>query len=214
MPTSSEARTEANRANAQHSTGPRTDAGKQSSSQNAVKHGLNSPNVLIRPGESEAYEQFEANLRRNIEPVGALEEDLFDKLRHAAWNLRRLRQLEESLLLGYDDPFTGEEASRKMNSYARHTARFERVYRNAVRDLRQLQTNRQLAVQATGSGPITITATTSVAKLLKRTQQELKKGPSEPESSLDSDEFSSSQDELEVFIAAHRKAKGANSTAD
>jgi hypothetical protein len=43
-------RAQTNRANAEHSTGPRTDSGKQRSSQNALKHGLNSakPRAALR----------------------------------------------------------------------------------------------------------------------------------------------------------------------
>ena len=37
---------EANRRNAQNSTGPRTEAGKQRSSRNAVRHGLTAETVI------------------------------------------------------------------------------------------------------------------------------------------------------------------------
>ena len=43
----------ANRTNAQRSTGPRTDAGKHKSSQNALSHGLYSTQTLL-PGEDPA----------------------------------------------------------------------------------------------------------------------------------------------------------------
>ena len=38
---------DANRANAQHSTGPKTAEGKKRSSLNAIRHGLNSQAVLL-----------------------------------------------------------------------------------------------------------------------------------------------------------------------
>ena len=41
----------ANRAIALHSTGPKTEAGKQHSSQNAIKHGFYSKSFLIRDDE-------------------------------------------------------------------------------------------------------------------------------------------------------------------
>jgi hypothetical protein len=166
---------EANRANASHSTGPRTPAGKRSSSQNAVKHGLNSPHLLVREDEREAFDQFEHELRVELLPATPLENDICAKLVHASWNLRRLRQLEDALFLHCDDPFTDQDAASKMNSYARHTARFERVYRNALRDLRQLQTDRALTVQASRSAPVELTALTDIAKVLKQTHRELPK---------------------------------------
>lgn len=168
-------RLEANRTNAQHSTGPRTPEGKSRISQNALKHGLNSPHILVREEEREAFGQFKANLRTQLLPAGALEEDLFARLLHASWNLRRLRQLEEVLLVDYDDPFTHPEAERKMNSYARHTSRFERTYRNVLRDLRQLQTDRGLAVQSMKSAPVELTVLTDIAKLLKQSHREFPK---------------------------------------
>jgi hypothetical protein len=210
---SSRARRKANRANARLSTGPRTEAGKQQSSQNALKHGLNASKPLVHPGENESFRRLEHNLHAQLLPFGALEEDLFAKLLHASWCLRRIRHLEEELFGHFGDPFTHPEAERQMNSYARHAARFERVYRNTLRDLRQLQTDRNLAVQATGSGPIHVTAVTDVEKLLKRTQQDPQKRPSKPEPEPDSGDFTSSQEELEEFIASHYAADGANSTA-
>ena len=43
----------ANRANAQHSTGPRSDAGKAAASQNATSHGLSSSSFALLPHENE-----------------------------------------------------------------------------------------------------------------------------------------------------------------
>ena len=193
----------ANRANAQKSTGPRTEAGKQHSSQNALKHGLNAAQPLIRDDEREAFAEFRHDLFARILPDGALEEDLFAKLLHASWNLRRIRGLEEDLYDHYEDPFTDPDAERKMTTYARHTARFERVYRNAMRDLRQLQTDRNLLYEFTKTAPVTPTALTDTAKLIKQTQKEPGNIPEPP---LDLDESTSSQAELEEFLAAHRES--------
>ena len=49
----SEKQIEANRANAQHSTGPKTPAGKAISRLNALKHGLTAEIAVIRPRELE-----------------------------------------------------------------------------------------------------------------------------------------------------------------
>jgi hypothetical protein len=45
-----------NRANSQHSTGPRTDAGKQRSSLNAIRHGLTARTALLASDGQAAYE--------------------------------------------------------------------------------------------------------------------------------------------------------------
>ena len=55
---------EANRRNARKSTGPRTPAGKQTVSRNAMKHGFFSKHLLV-PGGSESQEEY-AELRASI----------------------------------------------------------------------------------------------------------------------------------------------------
>ena len=55
----SQARIDANQKNAQHSTGPKTDAGKAKSSRNALKHGLTAEAAVL-PNENPA--DFEAHV--------------------------------------------------------------------------------------------------------------------------------------------------------
>ena len=53
----------ANRANAQHSTGPRTPEGKAALAQNNLHHGLASPVHIILPGEdAEAFKTLHGSL--------------------------------------------------------------------------------------------------------------------------------------------------------
>jgi hypothetical protein len=54
-PATSPARIEANRANAQLSTGPKTEEGKQKSSANAVVYGFTASKLYIRPEEQEIF---------------------------------------------------------------------------------------------------------------------------------------------------------------
>jgi len=51
---------EANRRNALNSTGPRTEARKQQSRRNAVRHGLTAETVIGTLEDAEDYRQFEA----------------------------------------------------------------------------------------------------------------------------------------------------------
>ena len=74
---------EANRRNAQSSTGPKTKAGKQRSRCNAVRHGLTAETVIATLEDAEDYKAFEAavitELRCAISP-GARPWTLFDGL--------------------------------------------------------------------------------------------------------------------------------------
>src|SRR5260370_42469205 len=93
MPTSP-ARLEANAANAQHSTGPRTPEGQARSAQNARTHGLTARDVLIAPDEREEFEELLNDYQTDVQPQGAAQQSLFELLVGAAWNLRRIRRTE------------------------------------------------------------------------------------------------------------------------
>lgn len=75
-PVSSE-KIEANRRNAQNSTGPKTDAGKQASRMNALKHGLLTKEVVITRGDykedERAFAQLLEDLQAQFQPVGVAE---------------------------------------------------------------------------------------------------------------------------------------------
>jgi hypothetical protein len=49
-------RTAINRANSRHSTGPRTDSGKQRSSLNALRHGLTAADAVLASEDRAAYD--------------------------------------------------------------------------------------------------------------------------------------------------------------
>src|SRR5262245_33555324 len=90
----SERQAEANRQNAQKSTGPSTAAGKTAVALNGIKHGLLSRECLIK-GESEAeLVDFGKRLRAKLAPVGELELLLADRVVSTAWRLRRLIAVE------------------------------------------------------------------------------------------------------------------------
>ena len=73
MPTA--AQVLANQANAQHSTGPKSAAGKAKVSQNATTHGLATGLLHVAEADREAFRQFEANLKEDARPQGALERE-------------------------------------------------------------------------------------------------------------------------------------------
>ena len=77
----------ANSANAQKSTGPRTDEGKAKSSQNARKHGLTSAKPSVPDDLRPRFEEMVEDYMNEIAPVGTVEETLMGQFITAAWNL-------------------------------------------------------------------------------------------------------------------------------
>ena len=89
---------EANRLNAQHSTGPRSVEGKTVSRFNSLKSGIFSKSRLL-PGEDPAeLEALIQSYRATYEPVGQHEVELVDTMIQASWTQRRLDRLENELL--------------------------------------------------------------------------------------------------------------------
>jgi hypothetical protein len=88
----------ANQMNAQLSTGPRTDAGKQTVSRNAEKHGLASKMFFLHDDEKPAFEALRDALADHYDPATAHEQALLEELAEAKWRCRTARIMEASFL--------------------------------------------------------------------------------------------------------------------
>ena len=88
---------EANRRNALKSTGPRTEAGKQTSRRNAVRHGLTAETVITALEDAEDYNAFEAAIIADYDAQSAVERELVLRLASILWRLRRATTMETGL---------------------------------------------------------------------------------------------------------------------
>src|SRR5262249_28782407 len=88
---------EANRRNALKSTGPKTEAGKQVSRGNAVRHGLTAETVLSALEDAEDYKAFEAAITADYDAQSAVERELVLRLASILWRLRRATTMETGL---------------------------------------------------------------------------------------------------------------------
>jgi hypothetical protein len=87
-----------NRANAQHSTGPKTEAGKQRSSLNALRHGLTGQIIVLPSDDLEAYQRHVQSFAAEYHPKGATETQLVQSLADCVWRQNRVCALENNLL--------------------------------------------------------------------------------------------------------------------
>lgn len=93
-----EQRLAANRANALHSTGPVTVGGKATASRNATRHGLLSAKLLLDDEDPSEFQAMAADLWRSLNPLGALEGALVERIAVTLWRQRRLVQAETANL--------------------------------------------------------------------------------------------------------------------
>jgi hypothetical protein len=155
------ANSEINRANAEHSTGPKTEEGKKKSSLNALRHGLTGQIVVMPSEDLEAYRRHIAEFKTDLQPKGSLEAHLVQSLADTAWRLNRVAALETNLLtLGIarvSDAFacpqeiqqalaiasTLESRAKALSNLSMHSQRLSRQFERTVNQLQQLQKQRR-----------------------------------------------------------------------
>ena len=88
---------EANRQNAQKSTGPRTENGKRRSRFNALRHGLATETVVEAFENLASYKKFQAAIVSHYAPHSPVEHELVLRLASLLWRLRRATSIETGL---------------------------------------------------------------------------------------------------------------------
>jgi hypothetical protein len=88
---------EANRRNAQLSTGPVTEDGKKKSRQSAIRHGLTAETVIDALEDAEDYAAFELAVTADYDAQSAAERELVLRLASLLWRLRRATAIESGL---------------------------------------------------------------------------------------------------------------------
>ena len=153
-------RIEINRENSQHSTGPKTEAGKQRSSLNALRHGLTGQIVVMPTEDLQAYQLHLKSFADEYNPQGATEENLVQSLADTSWRLNRVAAQETNLLsLGLDHPTNIdappqiqdamsiaaalESQSKALSNLSMHSQRLSRQFERTVTQLRDLQQTRR-----------------------------------------------------------------------
>jgi hypothetical protein len=141
---------EANRRNAQLSTGPRTPDGKAASSMNALKSGIDAESSII-PGEDAAVlAALTARLYHGCQPQTDIECLLVDNIIRHAWRLRRFDRIDAELLIHTIEdtnyPSPNGPAGKAFNNTANTQSRLQRrindthrLQREAIMDLKRLQ---------------------------------------------------------------------------
>jgi hypothetical protein len=97
-----DAKTRANRENAEKSTGPRTPAGREASSKKAVQHGLFAEDLAQHLSEEqvERYQGFVEGIVTDLHPEDDLELHLAQRIADIQFRLEMLRTAEFKIYMG------------------------------------------------------------------------------------------------------------------
>jgi hypothetical protein len=140
-----------NRANSQHSTGPRTAAGKQRSSLNALRHGLTAASAVLPSEDRAAYDAHCRRFFDEYQPATPTETQMVQELADTSWRLNRIPLLEADVLSRAANPPTEQaaidfdivDAHRLLNNLSIQSQRLSRQFQKALDHLRDIQTDRR-----------------------------------------------------------------------
>src|SRR5712692_4079257 len=158
-----QAQINANRINAQKSTGPKTPEGREAVRLNGLKHGLAS-DILVLPGESlPDFENLLDSLEAEHRPATPTEVILVRQMAMASWRIQRLVHMEaayyrlrrEALGVHFNDYYTDltepdrqtiiaeRDSSHTLINFSRYEARLERSFHKSLTALQRLRAQRK-----------------------------------------------------------------------
>ena len=158
----SDAKLNANRLNAQHSTGPRTSEGKARSRLNATRHGLTGQVHVTTEEDRKAHDSHCESFARALQPQDAPEKHLVQTVADKQWQMHHAAAMFQSMYaIGQADLadqidvahpqvhdaltaglFTMERI-KEIELISRYASRLQRDYHNALKDLQAMQAQRK-----------------------------------------------------------------------
>jgi hypothetical protein len=203
-----------NRTTAQRSTGPRTDAGKQRSSLNALRHGLTGQTIVLPTDDHSAYQCHSQSFLDEYHPKGATETQLVQSLIDTSWRINRAATVETNLFsLGITEmedriranhpeaeaalamALAFREHMRAFASISINSQRLSRQFEPTLAQLRQIQAERRKTEEH---------QLDKAAKILKMHKD--KNRPYQPAE----DGFVFSTAEVETFLLREKRRQQAN----
>ncbi len=130
-------RAEINRANAQFSTGPRSDEGKLASSRNSLRHGLASGTLIIAGEDPAEFEALKTALFEEHQPPTETEVLLVTEMAQSWWLAQRAIRLQ-------NECFSADAAdlAKHLSLFLRYQTTHERAFHKALAALLKLKQNR------------------------------------------------------------------------
>jgi hypothetical protein len=147
---------DANRRNAQLSTGPRTPEGRAAVGLNALRHGLTAQTAVLPNEDPDEFQELLDAFLAEYQPSGPTETLLVEQMAMATWRLRRMRALETGLFSLRMSQLSREEnssdpdprsrafaydasGSHSIETLSRYETRIERSFYRALHELDRLR---------------------------------------------------------------------------
>ena len=139
---SSAAQVSANRANAQLSTGPQTEAGLAAIAHNNFRHGLASTFIVLPSEDHAAYDDLLLNLNLEFSPSTETEEILVTAMAQHHWLTQRALRLQQPLFEAALETGAAPDG-KQLGLYLRYQSTNDRAYHKALSQLLRLRSDRR-----------------------------------------------------------------------
>ncbi len=143
---------QANRANAQKSTGPTSAAGRATVSQNRITHGLLGQFRVLQGERQDLFDNLLEQLMADEQPDGIAEIELVKKMAESMWLAQRARRYQEACFVvkpQTGDQLAGNQAEiavrPELERYLRYQAHHDRAYARASSELIKRRNERRKA---------------------------------------------------------------------
>jgi hypothetical protein len=133
----------ANIENAQHSTGPKTETGKATSSHNNFRHGFTGAFAVLPSEDQKEFDQLLTNLRVEHQPSTITEAVLVENMAQSYWLAQRAVAFQNACLS--DPELSPAEAERKLALYLRYQTTNNRAFHRCLNDLLKLRAEKRRA---------------------------------------------------------------------
>jgi len=132
----------ANQANAQHSTGPKSESGKAASSMNNFRYGLTGSSFTVLDSENQdEYDHLLCGLRFEHQPATITEAILVEKMAQSHWLSKRALYLQDQCAT--DEELTLEQQQKQLALFIRYQSTHDRAFHRALNDLLKLRSERR-----------------------------------------------------------------------
>jgi low affinity Fe/Cu permease len=126
----------ANQSNAQHSSGPKTAAGKAIVAQNNFRHGFTGAFRVLPWENQDDYRALQLALQNEHQPATQTEELLVETMAHSYWLRKRALILQNTCFTGESPTCCNE---KELALYIRYQNTHDRAFHRALNDLLKLR---------------------------------------------------------------------------